>query len=428
VIKQAAFLCGCLLLAACSALLNSGRPKYEGAIVRPLWHDGGFDVTETPIVRGGVVYAVGQSLGSGPSHIYAFDARTGRRRWIGRTAATRIIAVGDRTLLIGGAAGSASALDTASGLPATWITPRPVDDATYTDGTWYVTGPAHSLSALRGNGEQIWTRSLPVRAVTAPVVGGNLVYAFGVRHVDELTPELSGVYAFDRRSGALRWKRDVRERFGKYRFDAKSQKMAWTEKPDKVTVGIVLADARAAYVWEQHRDETIFINRSVLIAIDARSGTTRWQRWNSGICLDLPNLADPASVVVCESPREAGAHGLVYRALARASGAIQWQGTTMWDYDRFVPYGADAIVSDRRVHDLLNENMQTSPDSWLTLVDRRTGSEVWRTEVVPLATFTLAAAGSGVVVVGSKPFTWADPHVAGDPSVAGLWAWPLRLR
>ena len=110
VIKQAAFLCGCLLLAACSALLNSGRPKYEGAIVRPLWHDGGFDVTQTPIVRGGVVYAVGQSLGSGPSHIYAFDARTGRRRWIGRTAATRIIAVGDRTLLIGGAAGSLALL------------------------------------------------------------------------------------------------------------------------------------------------------------------------------------------------------------------------------------------------------------------------------------------------------------------------------
>jgi len=75
------------------------------------------------------------------------------------------------------------------------------------------------------------------------------------------------------------------------------------------------------------------------------------------------------------------------------------------------------------VHELLTENNNSSPDSWLTKVDLRTGKELWRSEVVELGVFTRPAVGDGLVVVGSEPFTWADPPRSGKREVAGLWAW-----
>ncbi len=83
--------------------------------------------------------------------------------------------------------------------------------------------------------------------------------------------------------------------------------------------------------------------------------------------------------------------------------------------------------SERKVHQLLTENNDKflSPDSWVSMVDLRTGKEFWRSQIVELGVFTTPATGDGMVVVGSKPFYWSSGEIKGKPEVAGLWAWPV---
>ena len=59
----------------------------------------------------------------------------------------------------------------------------------------------------------------------------------------------------------------------------------------------------------------------------------------------------------------------------------------------------------------------------MAAVDLRTGKELWRSEIVELGVFTRPVPSDGIAVVGSEPFTWADPPRSGKREVAGLWAW-----
>jgi len=61
-----------------------------------------------------------------------------------------------------------------------------------------------------------------------------------------------------------------------------------------------------------------------------------------------------------------------------------------------------------------------SPDSFLTVVDIRTGQELWRSETITLGTFTTPAVADGIVVVGSLPF--GDRSATGS----GLFAFPAN--
>lgn len=53
----------------------------------------------------------------------------------------------------------------------------------------------------------------------------------GYLHVDELTPDLNGAYAFDAKTGLLRWKWETRDHFH--------------------SIGDLVADDSAAYVWSK---------------------------------------------------------------------------------------------------------------------------------------------------------------------------------
>jgi outer membrane protein assembly factor BamB len=408
--------------------MNAGRPAYHGPINQPIWHNAGFRVTDAPVVYAGTVYAVGQPFGSGSGHAYAFDLTDGRRLWVSQSAASRIVAVAEHMVLTDDGHGLIRALDRSTGSVMPYRIPQSFAAATDSGGAVYVSGTKGSLADLDGTGKERWVDALPVKTAGAPVAAGRNVYVYGRHHVDELTPELYGVYAFDRTTGAPHWKREWRERLGKYRWDPAQHKMAWQEKPDKHTVGAVVADSDTAYVWELAQDERVFVTTTVLEAVDARSGRTVWQHVSSGACLDPPTLLDGDAILFCDGPRSREVQGSNYVALRRSNGAVVWRGTTAWNYERTIPYGKYAIASDRSVHDVLNENNQASPDSWLTLVDRQTGSELWRTALEPLMVFTLPAAEHGVVVVGSAPFTWNDPHVAGSAELAGLWAWRVEPR
>jgi len=424
VLKSVMFWCGTLLLSGCAALLNSDRPKYSGPTIKPVWHNADVRVVDTPIVSGGVVYAVAKLWDSQRGRVSAFDARNGKKLWMAQSPAAHIIVVAGGTIFADDGSGRVSALDAASGSPAKCIVPRTLGPTTYADGVLYIAGKDGTLHAVDVCRRERWASRVPVSLTTAPVVGGQTVYVFGTLQVDELTPAFFGLYAFDRTTGALRWKRESRERFGKKRYDPKTSAMVWVEKPEEHLVSDVVADARTVYVWQENKGTEGYYTSETLSVLDAASGMVHWQHQHSGSCPIGPVLLDSHDVLVCDGPHgNSSENGWIDRTLLRSNGAKQWEAATSWEYEHFIPHDRFLIVSDHSVHELLNENGQTSPDSWLTLVDRRNGNEVWRTEIAQLAVFTLPAYGAGLFVVGSEPFKWGDPPVQGSRDVAGLWAW-----
>jgi len=422
--RKAVALAGTLFLAGCAAMSNAGRPSYRGPTIAPLWHDATLSVGETPAVASGRVYVAGLPQGSSVARVAAYNLATGRHLWTSDAPASHIFTVAGTVILTANGGGAVRALDTTSGRTVRFAAPGSPSYAAYANGTIYA-AEASTLSALRPSGPARWTSTLPVKIVAAPIVAGSTVVAYGVHHVDESTPDTSGVFAFGAERGMPRWKREWRDRFGKYRYNASTQKMAWKVAADYRTIGAILADEHTVYIWESLRDQNVFPTASLLTAVDALTGKVRWQH-RGGPCAQPPALLADGGILACAGPRGNGDAGSTYVALRRSDGATLWHGETTWDFARSVAFGRYAIVSDRRVHQVLNENNDTSPDSWLTLVDLRDGNEVWRTEQTPLAVFTLPAYGDGVVVVGSAPFTWADPRVAGSRDVAGVWAWRIR--
>jgi hypothetical protein len=154
----------------------------------------------------------------------------------------------------------------------------------------------------------------------------------------------------------------------------------------------------------------------------------RWRHESTGNCMEPPSTIEPDAVLSCDGPKDPSLNGATFRALRQTDGTTLWSGTTNWPYPRSIVVGRFAIVADHRIHQVLNENNDTSPESWVTVVDRQSGKELWRTQTMILADLTIPAAGGGVVVAGSKPFTTlTDSSIVGSPDVAGLWAWPENL-
>ncbi|HEU5479140.1 MAG TPA: PQQ-binding-like beta-propeller repeat protein, partial [Candidatus Tumulicola sp.] len=265
-------LLGCgLALSGCAALLNAGRPAYNGPVLTPLWHVADLEVVDTPLIGDGRVYTAARAGQSQPPRAYAFDAQTGGRLWVSSAPASGLLALAGGTVLAADVRGTAHAVDARDGRTIPAFAPRPVAFAVAQDDAFYLTNGAQ-LAALRSMGQTRWTHALPIeRAV--PVVAGETVYAFGRHHVDEMTPDLIGVYAFATQSGAARWKREWRQSFGKYRYDPKLRAMTWKVKPDYTTIAAVVADDRTAYVFEQLRDERLLATAQRIVAVDARTGT-----------------------------------------------------------------------------------------------------------------------------------------------------------
>ena len=261
----------------------------------------------------------------------------------------------------------------------------------------------------------LWQSPIPLnfKFLRAPVVAGGAVFIHGFSPSDSLAGKraFQGLNAFDAKTGALRWKWELEDKIDAF-----------------LTYGLA-ADKSAAYLWMVDKTESIF-GKGVLIVFDALTGREKWRRNTSMFvaALDAPLLFDSNAVVIPDYPavKDANADGAgyLYRALDRATGDKVWESQTPWKYQTSVTAEGLLFASDKKVHQVLTENNNTSPDSWVSAVNVRTGKELWRSQSVELGVFTLPAAGEGMVVVGSKPFLWAgDPAVAGKDSVAGIYAW-----
>lgn len=183
-------------------------------------------------------------------------------------------------------------------------------------------------------------------------------------------------------------------------------------------------------MWMEDRSKSIF-GFNVLTALDAATGKQKWQRTGATYLGAFPGpmLFGPNVVLSCDYPAgtegSADSSGFVYSAFNGSTGEKLWESRTNWKYRQALARGNRLFVSEHKVHQVLTENNDVSPDSWVSMVDLRTGKEQWRSPEVELGVFTLPAAEDGMLVVGSKPFNWHNGEVKGKPEVAGLWAWAV---
>lgn len=439
-LKRLALIAGALFAIGCAALMNSNRPRYDGPVVGPAWHNAYVKIEQTPVIHEGVVYAVARPFSERDwPRVYAFDLKSGASLWAAGFPARAILLAAGSSLFVADDGGRIHSMNAKTG--AEFAPPDSLSFAAaaasqgfiYTAGGYVVEAwPLASLPVRRQSTTQptppLWQSFIPpvggkpafgtllppLKFPVPPVAAGGTVYVYAFSPEDYLAQRSSqqGLYAFDARTGTLRWKWEIVEKFGSHFVDG------------------MTADAGAVYVWLVDKSKSVF-GTGVLVAFDAATGKEKWRHTTSMYVSfgAAPLLLDPNAVVIADYPPgkdgTADEAGFIYRALDRATGARLWESKTAWKYRISVTLGGLMFVSDQKVHEVLTENNNDSPDSWISAVNLRSGKEMWRSQTVELGIFTAPAAGEGMVVVGSKPFTWADPPRAGKKDVAGLWAWTV---
>ena len=156
-----------------------------------------------------------------------------------------------------------------------------------------------------------------------------------------------------------------------------------------------------------------------IIALDASTGKKKWTSATVDFQTGAPLLFDASTLVVSDTIP--GDHGgtatrnnpYVLRGLDRSTGQMKWESRTVAKYARWTPSDGLLFVADRKAHAVIGTGNATSPDSFLTVVDIRSGKELWRSETVSLGTFTTPVVSDGIVVFGSLPFGDQNPEAGG---------------
>jgi outer membrane protein assembly factor BamB len=412
--SRIALLIGALFQGGCAALLNSDRPAYRGPIQQPVWHNATIQVEQTPVILNGAVFAIARAFGtSDVPRVYAFELATGRELWNSNLAAKRVVAAAGTVVLVADTRERGHVLDARSGAEL-GIRDAPAITAAADRDIVYVVSSSSIEAMNSADGNPRWHAPIALEQPMSPAMAGGSVYAGGKG------PGSASVYSFHAESGALNWK--------------------W-EMPDKTGALFpvsLAADESGVYVWMRQVGRDSF-SAGLLVAIDASSGKEKWRQAAStypasaGPVLPAwrPLLLPPNLVLIPDSPPGADAtasrSGYVLRALDRATGSKVWQSQTNWKYETIGFFEDSLLVSDRQVHQVINENNETSPDSWVSAADLRTGKELWRSPAMELAVLTAPAAADGIMVVGSKPYTHGT-SIRGKNEVAGLWAWRVKAR
>jgi outer membrane protein assembly factor BamB len=244
---------------------------------------------------------------------------------------------------------------------------------------------------------ELWHADLPVEISDGPLVTSDTVYVAGPGD------NTGAVYAFDRKTGAAKWK---------WSFNGYASN--------------IVADDDAVYAYATGDSTTV-------VAIDASKGIPKWSKpISSTNTAESPLLITAGSVLVRDNPPGERARldesGYVLRTLKRATGETEQEVTTAWKYPNWVHARFGLLfASDKTSGPLLNEGGDAAPISWITGVGLWDGKEMWRTETVPYGIFTRLAVGGGIVAVGIEPYSPPVPK-PGDPMPPGLWAFKIPPR
>ena len=388
-----AFLALILLLAnACGLSLSGKRPKYSGAIQKPLWKVDDIMVDEVFIGKR-IVFCRARTFASPAKHLYAFDAGNGKQLWISDfelDPGSSHFFVRD-VLVIRGADSQMHSIVAATGKPSRTPFSQALRGVSVDEAT-YVVSPGRLVAYDNQRLDELWHAELKVEVSDGPIAAGQNVLVAGPADATRT------VYAFDRKTGKPAWN--------------------WSVKGDASPMA---ADENALYYssWAERN--------AFAVAVDANSGLRKWSHpLNNANLTASAYLTGQGYLLIRDNPPGKGEArsetGYVFRTLKCDSGEESKAVSTAWKYPNPIIYGSAIYASDYQSGRLLNEGGDAAPDSWLTAASLLTGKELWRGETVHYGVFTTPAAGEGIVAVGIQPYSPPVPK-AGDPMPAGLWVW-----
>jgi outer membrane protein assembly factor BamB len=369
-----------VFLTGCAYLANSRRPPYDGPIAKPLWTVRGLASDATPVIYDGVAYIRARTLDSENKRLFALDLKTGKKLWTSGFTPGDIKFFINPLLFVVDDKGVAHSLDAKTGRDIFQPTPTHVIIAKPAGTMLYAVLDNATIQAMDNPQHVVWSAQLPMKYFGAPVIESGNVYVPGRVEKDGVAKECR-IHAFDAQTGAERWQ--------------------WTSGSDDESISKLVADSGTVYAWVGKSEGRI-------VAVDAATGRTRWTVTNNQYFADGPTFFDASTLLTRDSVPKA----LRFRGVKRATGEVAWESTTAWKYDKWTAEGERLYVGDRQAHAVLNEGGDTSPDSWLTAVDIRTGKEVWRSAKVELGDFTEPAVAAGIVVVGSWPYQFQNKDAA----------------
>ena len=394
-----------LSMTGCANLIyNSDRPDFRGPIVKPLWTVTKLSISDRPYVHDGVVYV--QPFVAGHTELHAYDLKTGKRLWASNihckeikvVIGTLLFATDDQDLL--------HQFDAKTGKENGSPFAAKMLSATASGNLLVSIYSNRSVVLYDRPGHKRWEAAVPMRILFNALMAGDNSYVYGQLLGEHDEKQGCAIHAFDASTGALRWKWQTDKCSG------------LEESP----LSDLTADHETAFL----RIDTVQSNdkSGAIIALDATTGTQKWSSDTVQFHGNAPILFDAATVVAIDNIP--GDHGgtayrknpYIVRGLDRATGQTKWESRTAWKYDSWTADKGLLFVADRMAHALVGDGSQTSPDSFLTVVDIRTAKELWRSETIQLGSFTTPVVADGIVVVGCQPYG------SENLQIGGLYAYP----
>ncbi len=379
-----------VLLTIVAAVLLGGC---AAPAVKPLWSVAHLEIEKAPLIHDGIVYV--QSRESNQAHLSAFVLKTGKQLWTSKFPTDEIVVIVGTRLVITDDKGLLHSLDTKTGAEIGTPEVSPILSATADGNRVYTILKDRSVVAFDRPGHLLWKASVPMSVLFHPLSAGSNVYIYGQLQDAKGLKNGCAIHAFDATTGSLRWSFETQDCSG----------------TEDIPFSTLAADANTVYI--RIDAATVAEKAGAVIALDAATGKQKWTSPTVQFKPDAPVFFDASTVVIADKPS-------VLRGLDRSTGQMKWESRTASQYDTWTVSDGLLFVADRKAHALIGTGNATSPDSFLTVVDIRTGKELWRSETVTLGTFTTPAVADGIVVVGSLPF--GDQSATGS----GLFAFPAN--
>jgi outer membrane protein assembly factor BamB len=359
--------------------------------VKPLWSVPNLEIEKAPVIHDGIVYV--QPREANQAHLSAFALKTGKQLWTSKFPTDEIVVIVGTRLVVTDDKGLLHSLDTKTGAEIGNPEMSPILSATADGNMVYTILKDRSVVAFDGPGHVLWKASVPMSVLFHPLVAGGNVYIYGQLHDAKGLKNGCAIHAFDAKTGSLRWKFETQDCSG----------------TEDIPFSPLAADADAAYI--RIDAATVSGKAGGVIAVDAATGKQKWTSPTVQFQPGAPILFDGSTLVIADKPS-------VLRGLDRSTGQMKWESPTASTYNNWTTSDGLLFVADRKAHALIGTGNATSPDSFLTVADIRTGKELWRSETITLGTFTTPAVADGIVVVGSLPF--------GDQSATGSGLFAFR--
>jgi outer membrane protein assembly factor BamB len=363
---------------ACRLLVtHDQRPGFHGQIAAPVWKTPGIAAQQLAVCAGPVLLVVGHATAAstGENVLIGFDAASGRQLWKSDYVPKTIVTCGERSaIVIHNADQRPRLVDVASGKLIPGLDPS-FDPRTWAVDAYYGFGDSegNGVVAINEAGQKVrsavgtFSENRKLSANADVVVVSDVV----VNQKNEWETRLT---IYDRAGLRSLWARS----FGQY-----SELLLPEERGGLLFV----CDYRIA----QDGDE------SITYALDAKTGSERWRRSDPGEKRHEDGLLGLSSgVLFFQKPWKGYSIARADRDVWRnqtpyfVTGIDPQTGRDLFTtalYARseerggLVAAGALLYSRDHKQYAVLDAGGNASSSSWLTCIDPKTGTELWRSRV-----------------------------------------------